>query len=309
MASRRLSLTGVVKKSASEFSEDDCAMMAAALSYYTAFSLPPLLVLVVTAAGWIWSPEAVSGQVERQVADVIGEGGWQQVEAMMQAAGDKTRGGWAAVAGIAALLFGATGVMIQLQSALNKAWEVQPDPKAGGIRNFVLKRMLSLGMIMAVAFLLVVSLVLTAVLNAAGSLMTSWLPEGMADWIPLAVNFFVSLVVFTLLFAAMFKWLPDAEMQWKDTWIGAATTSLLFMLGKFLMGLYFSMTDAETYGTAASFVLLLLWVYYSGMIFLFGAEFTQVWAKHRGAGIAPDQGAVRVVEKTERIGSAAAVGK
>jgi membrane protein len=121
--------------------------------------------------------------------------------------------------------------------------------------------------------------------------------------VPLAINFAVSQIVFTLLFAAMFRWMPDAVVHWRDTWIGAAATALLFMLGKFALSFYFGMTDAETYGPAASFVLLLLWVYYSGMIFLLGAEFTQIWSRHRGAGIAPEKGAVHVVQKTERVES------
>lgn len=292
------SSSGTLKQTANEFSEDDCPMMAAALAYYTAFAMPPLLVLIVTVAGWIWSPEAVTGQLEQQATDVVGQGGWQQMESMMHAAHQQKGGVFATVIGLIALLFGATGVMVQLQYALNRAWEVQPDPDQGGIKTFLFKRILSLAMILAVAFLLLVSLVLTAVLNAMGGMVTGWLPEGVSSWVPAAIHFVVSLIVFTLLFAAMFKWLPDAEVQWKDVWVGAGATALLFMVGKFALGLYFSLTDQGTYGAAASFVLLMLWIYYSGMIFLFGAEFTQVWAKRHGGGIAPAEGAVRVVEQT-----------
>jgi membrane protein len=289
---------GALKQTANEFVADDCPMMAAALAYYTAFALPPLLVLIVTIAGWIWSPQAVTGQLEQQATDVVGKGGWQQMESMMQAADQQKGGVIATIVGIIALLFGATGVMVQLQAALNRAWEVQPDPEQGGIKSFLGKRVLSLAMILGVAFLLLVSLVLTAALNAMGGMLTGWLPQGVSSWVPLAINFVVSLIVFTLLFAAMFKWLPDADVRWKHMWIGAATTALLFMLGKFALGLYFSMSDQETYGAASSFVLLLLWIYYSGMIFLLGAEFTQVWAKRHGGEIAPTEGAVRVVEET-----------
>lgn len=292
----------IIKKTASEFSDDECSTMAAALAYYTAFSLPPLLVLIITVAGWIWSAEAVTAQVEQQVSSVVGEGGWKQVESMMKAADEKqSSGGFAAIIGIIALLFGATGVMVQLQAALNKAWEVQPDPEQAGLKAFLTKRVLSLAMIIAVAFLLLVSLVLTAVLNAMAGMVSSWMPAGTGSWLPLAINFVVSFVVFTLLFAAMFRWLPDAEVRWRDTWVGAGATALLFMIGKFALGMYFSMTDTGQYGAAASFVLLLLWVYYSGMIFLFGAEFTQVWAKRHGRQIMPEEGAVRVVEKTKHV--------
>lgn len=288
------SAMGVIKRSASEFSTDGCATMAAALAYYTAFSLPPLMVLIVTVAGWFWSPEAVTGKVEQQVSSVVGEGGWTQIESMMQSAGEQNRGPLAAIVGIVVLLLGATGVMVQLQAALNTAWGVQPDPEQGGVKNFIVKRMLSLGMILAVAFLLIVSLVLTSVLNAASGYVTSALQDAVAEWVPVAINFAVSMLVFALLFAAMFKWLPDAEVRWSDTWRGALVTALFFMLGKLALGLYFANTNMETYGAAASFVLLLLWAYYSGMIFLFGAELTRVWSQHRGADIVPSAGAIRV---------------
>jgi membrane protein len=293
-------MVGLLRRAAGDFVADECPMMAAALSYYTAFSLPPLLVLIVTVAGWIWEPQAVTQELEGQFSSILGASGWQQVETMMHEAGKQKQGTAAAVLGVLGLLLGATGVMVQLQSALNKAWEVQPDPQQGGLWNFITKRLLSLAMILAVAFLLLVSLVLTAVLGAAGAIITRWLPPDVARSVPLAINFLVSLIVFTLLFAAMFKWLPDAEVRWSDTWVGALATALLFLVGKFALGLYFSRTDLGTFGAAASFVLLLLWVYYSGMIFLFGAEFTQAWARSRGAHIAPSAGAVRVTEKTER---------
>lgn len=301
MANPSLSTFAVIKKSASEFSEDECSTLAAAIAYYTAFSLPPLLVLIVTIAGWMWRPEAVTGEIEQQMTSVVGEGGWQQAKQMMEAAGNQSGGRLAALLGIVALVFGATGVMVQLQAALNKAWEVQPDPDVGGLKNFIMKRVLSLAMIITVAFLLMMSVVLTAVLATATDLMAQWLPAGVAGWVPLTVDFAVSLAVFTLAFAAMFKWLPDADLRWRDTWVGALATGLLFMAGKFALGLYFSQTGAGTYGAAGSFVLILLWVYYSSMILLFGAEFTQVWARQRGGGVRPAKGAVRVVRELKTI--------
>lgn len=301
MANPSLSTFAVIKKSASEFSEDECSTLAAAIAYYTAFSLPPLLVLIVTIAGWMWRPEAVTGEIEQQMTSVVGEGGWQQAKQMMEAAGNQSGGRLAALLGIVALVFGATGVMVQLQAALNKAWEVQPDPDVGGLKNFIMKRVLSLAMIITVAFLLMMSVVLTAVLATATDLMAQWLPAGVAGWVPLTVDFAVSLAVFTLAFAAMFKWLPDADLRWRDTWVGALATGLLFMAGKFALGLYFSRTGAGTYGAAGSFVLILLWVYYSSMILLFGAEFTQVWARQRGGGVRPAKGAVRVVRELKTI--------
>ncbi len=291
----------ILKRTITHFSDDDCPMMAAALAYYTAFSLPPLFVLIITVAGLIWSADAVEGQLETQVTSVIGEGAWQQIQTMMEAAREHQQGMVAALIGIGALLFGATGVMVQLQAALNKTWEVQPDPDQGGVKNFLTKRLLSLAMIIAVTFLLLVSLVLTTVLNAMADVVSGWLPAGVATWVPLAVNFAVSFFIFTLLFAGMFKWLPDANVCWRDTWIGAIATALLFMAGKLLLALYFSRSDTGGYGAASSLVLLLVWVYYSSMIFLLGAEFTQVWASRHGRPISPDDGAVRVIHQTKRV--------
>ncbi|MEZ6046441.1 MAG: YihY/virulence factor BrkB family protein [Planctomycetaceae bacterium] len=298
MRSSSASVFSVIRQSVMQFIDNDCMTMAAALAYYTAFSLPPLLLLVATVAGFFWSPEEVSHQLEYQISNVMGKGGWMQIELMMESARIHERGGMAALIGGIVLLFGATGVMVQLQSSLNHIWGVQPDPETGGMKNFILKRLLSLAMIIAIAFLLLVSLILTTVLNAFGNIFSEWFPADQTSWIPFAVSFIVNLTIFMLLFAAMFKWLPDAEMDWKDTWLGAATTAILFMLGKFGLGVYLATTENSQYGEAASFVLILLWVYYSGMIFLLGAEFTQIWARKRGSGIEAAPGAVEVIEKT-----------
>lgn len=265
------------RRAATEFFDDDCATMAAALAYYTAFALPPFLVLVVTIAGMIWEPAAVSGQLEHHLRGILGDGGWMQVKTMMAAAGKSGKGPWAAVMGGVGLLVGATGVMIQLQAALNRAWDVKPREGSGGIQQFIVKRLLSLAMILTVAFLLIVSLVMTSILQSAGDVIFSSVSADIVNGVPQAVGFIVNVTVFTLLFAAMFKWLPDVPTRWRDTWVGAVLTSLLFMAGKFALASYFSWSDTTQYGPAASFVLLLLWVYYSAMIFLFGAELTQVW--------------------------------
>lgn len=282
----------IITATFAEFSEDDCMTMAAALAYYTAISLPPLLLLIVTVAGWIWPPEQVTAGIREQVSGVIGRGGWQQVETMMRQAGTSDDGRLAAILSGGMLLFGATAVMAQLQHALNRAWQVRPENQ--GIRAFVVKRVLSLAMILGIAFLLIVSLVLTAVLNAPAARAQAMLPPVLQGWTPFAVHSAVDLIVLTLLFAAMFKWLPDATVEWRDTWIGAATTAVLFLGAKYALGIYFAMQRAETYGPAASFVLILLWVYYSSIVFLLGAEFTQVRARRRGARIEPEPGAVRV---------------
>jgi len=282
-----------------EFQDDECASMAAGLAYCTALAMPPLLVLIVTVAGWIWSPQEVQGQIQQQVTNVVGQGGWKQIQTMMHTAEHQQhRGIIATILSIALLLFSATGVMLQLQAALNKAWGVMPDPKQGGIKSFVMKRLLSLAMILGIAFLLIVSLALTAALKVVSSHVSSLLPKGDDVWLAQGVNLLVNMVVFTALFAAMFKWLPDAVIRWRHTLIGAALTTVLFLIGQFALGIYFGTQQGGTYGVASSFVLLLLWVYYSSMILLLGAEFTQVWAYEHGGEIRPEPGAVRVERRT-----------
>jgi membrane protein len=231
---------------------------------------------------------------------MVGAGGREQIHNMMAEAGTTQRSGWAMVIGVVVLLVGATGVFAQLQHALNKAWEVEPDPAQGGIKNFIVKRILSLGMILAVAFLLLVSLVLTTALSAAGDMLGGLLPEGVSKIWPMVIHFVVSFLVIWLLFAAIFKFLPDAQIEWRDVWIGAAITALLFMVGKILMGLYLGSQNAGTF-SAAPLILVLLWIYYSSMIILIGAELTQVWASSYGKQIEPKQGAVRVVQKKEAV--------
>jgi membrane protein len=289
----------LIRTTVQEFRDDECPSMAAALAYYTALAMPPLLVMIVSVAGWMWGPDDVRGQLQNQVTNVVGEGGWTQIETMMQTAEhQEDRGLLATALSLGLLLFSATGVMLQLQTALNKAWGVMPDPAAGGIKSFVLKRLLSLAMILGIAFLLIVSLLLTAALNVVSSRINGLLPSGDEGIIAHVVNVVVNAIVFTALFAAMFKWLPDAVIRWRDTLVGAGITAALFLIGQFGMGVYFGMKEEGTYGVASSFVLLLLWVYYSSMIFLLGAEFTQVWARMRGMEITPEPGAVRVERQT-----------
>jgi membrane protein len=288
----------LAKKTWQEFSQDDCFRMAAALSYYTIFSLPPLLVVIVSIAGLVVNdPGRVTAEIETEIESVIGAGGATQVREMIEAASLPGRGVWGTVVGLALLLFGATGVLVQLQAALNEAWDVKPDPQQGGIKNFVLKRLLSLGMLLCLAFLMLVSLVLSTMINGLEHQIEAWLSDAVSAGVLQAINAGVALIVFTLLFAAMFKFLPDARVALRHVWIGALTTGVLFVAGKFALGFYFAHSDVtSTYGSAGSLVLILLWVYYSGLILLLGAEFTQVWARRHGDRIEPEKGAVRVTE-------------
>ncbi len=292
---------GLLKTTFSEFSNDDCTSMAAALAYYTIFSLAPLLVLIIMLVSLVWDPTQVRGEVQQQMNELFGEQGAQQVQTMMNNA-SQHRSGWAALLGIIALLFGATGVFGQLQMAMNRAWEVAPDPNRSGIKAYALKRLYSFGMILVIAALLLVSLLLSTVLSAFGQSIVGFLPGTVSDSLLRWLDFGLSFLVITLLFAALFKWLPDAKVGWRDVLLGAVATAVLFVIGKTLIGVYLGHANlGSTYGAAGSLVLLLVWIYYSSMILLLGVEFTQVWARRHGGTIEPKQGAVRVVRQKEEV--------
>jgi membrane protein len=283
-------MLSILKRTFRDFSDDECPVRAAALAYYTVFALPPLLVLLIMVAGALWDPQDVQRAMETQFASLVGQQGATAIHGMIQSADRPGSGGLlASVISIAMLLFGATGAFLQLQGALNRAWEVKPDPGSGGLRNFVMKRVLSLGMILGIAFLLIVSLAISALIGAIGDSLT-FIPQP----VMYAVNFAISFAVLTVLFAAIFKVLPDAKIAWRYVWIGAAATALLFVIGKFAIGLYLGRSSpGDAFGAASALAVILVWVYYAGMIVLFGAEFTQAWAQSHGARIEPEKGAVR----------------
>ena len=293
----------MVKQSINDFIEDDCPTMAAALSYYTVFSLPPLLVLLLALLGAIVDPQDIQGTIETQIRDAMGPAGAVQVRTIL-ANVDRPggHGSVATVLSVIALVLGATGVFGQLQAALNKAWGVAPDPQKGGVKALVAKRVFGIGMMLGLAFILLVSLVVSAVLSAFGDQIGRFLPAGLSAPILEAINFTGSLAVIALLFAAIFKVMPDARIAWSDVRIGAFATALLFVAGKFALGLYLGRSNpGQAFGAAGALALMLVWIYYSSMIVLFGAEFTQAWAEQRGRGIVPERGAVRVVRETKRM--------
>lgn len=300
MANDDRGLLGILKTSGKDFIADDCPREAAALAYYTIFSLPPILVLIMVLAGAVWDPQDVQDALRGQLGSLMGQSGGEQIATIMQEAErPEGRSFLTTMLGVAALLFGATGAFFQLQGALNRVWEVQPDPRQGGIRNFIMKRLLSLGMIVVIAFLVLVSLALSAALSAFGDAMSARVPA-LSGTVMIVVNFAISLAVISGLFAAMFKVLPDAEVAWRDVWVGAVATALLFVVGKFAIGLYLGRSEpGSAYGAAGSLAIVLLWVYYAAMIVFLGAEFTQQWAEVRGTGIEPEEGAVKVEEKKQ----------
>ncbi len=286
-----------------KFFGDGCSSMAAALSFYTFFSLPPLLALLLMLAGTIVDPVVVRGAIVGQATELIGAAAAVQVEAILEH-GSRTELNATAAAVLSgfALLLGSTAAFAQLQTALDRAWAVQPDPQRGQIRNFLLQRVLAFGVVLAIAFLLLVALVLSAGLAAFGDLVAARMPGGASQPLLWLLDFVVSLAVITTLFAVMLKVIPDAEIAWRDVWVGALATGLLFVVGKFAIGAYLGSTDpGSAYGAAGSLAIILIWVYYSSMIVLFGAEFTRVWADRYGGGVRPAPGAVEVVAEAQRI--------
>jgi membrane protein len=293
----------ILKTTIREFLDDDCPRMAAALSYYTVFSLPAILILVMLMAGVLVDPADLRGQVLRQMQLLIGPGAAEQVRVILQNANRPGAGGGVAVAvGVGAMLFAATGAFAQLQQALNRAWEVGPDPDRGGFRNFFMKRVLSFAMILGVTVLLVVSLLAQTILSAFGHLVATILPEAVSGIALRGLSIGLSLVAVALLFAAVFQVVPDARVPWRDAFRGAAATAVLFLGGNLLLGVYLSRSAPGTaFGAAGSLALILIWIYYSSMIFFLGAELTQVLSRRRGEEIRPSRGAVRVVTERRTI--------
>jgi membrane protein len=292
----------LLKASVSDFVDDDCATQAAALSYYTVFSLPPLLMVLMLILGMLLDPHDIRGQLETQIGALMGPSALEQVKAILAQLHQPGSGGvLTTVLSIGGVVIGATGAFGQLQAALNRAWNVAPDPRQGGIKAVLVKRLFSFGLILSVAFLLLVSLILSAGLSAFGNALSQMLPEGLSATLLQILNLAISLLVITALFAMIFKVLPDAKVAWRDVWIGAGATALLFVIGKFLIGFYLGRSNpGQAFGAAGSLAVLLVWVYYSSMIVLFGAEFTQAWVKRNGGGIVPERGAVRVLEERGR---------
>jgi membrane protein len=302
MANSKPGLLGILKQSFRDFMKDDCMTSAAALSYYTVFSLPAVLMLIMLLVSSVMDPSDVRGGLESQMESLMGPTAGGEVRTILRETERPGGGLIPTIVGVAALIFGATGALGQLQAALNRAWNVEPDPRQGGIKSFLTKRLFSLGMLLSIAFLLLVSLVVSAALSGLGDRLSGFLPAGLSEPVLQALNFTISLLVISLLFAAMFKVLPDAKVAWRSAWVGGVFTAVLFVLGKFLIGLYIGKSNpGEAYGVGGSLIVLLLWIYYSAIIVLFGAEFTETWAEMRGEGVQPERGAVRVRREKERI--------
>ena len=283
----------LLKQTASEWMEDDAPSLGAALAYYTVFSLAPLMTIAIAIAGFFFGKEAAQGQIFDELRVLLGEEGGKAIEEMVQSASAQpTVGVVATVISVIILLFGASGVFGQLQASLNRIWGVKPKP-GRGVLGIIQDRLLSFGFTLVVGFLLLVSLLLTAGIALVADLAGGLMPA--SETLAQLLNFVLSLAIITLLFAMIFKFLPDAKIAWRDVWIGAFLTALLFTVGKFALGLYLGKSSvASSYGAAGSLIVLLLWVYYSSQILFFGAEFTQVYANRFGSCVAPADNAVPV---------------
>ncbi len=281
---RPATLLRLLKKTVSEWIDDGVPRLGAALSYYTVFSIAPLVIIAIAIAGLVFNN--AQEQVMTEIQGMIGDNGSEAITSMMQAAQKPQDSIVATALGFITLLFGAAGVFIQLKDAMNVVWNIPPT-KASGIWNFVRKYFVSFSMVLGIGFLLLVSLVLSAGLSFLGTYLEQFIP-GMGPTMKV-ISFVVSFAVISALFAMLFKFLPDTKVRWNDVVIGAVLTSFLFTIGKFLLGFYFAKSHiASAYGTVGSLVLILLWVYYSAQILFFGAEFTQVFSKYHGSRFTPE---------------------
>lgn len=300
---KKLRLGKITKNAFKQWNGRDPFKESAAIAYYSIFSLPGLFVLIVTLAGFFFGKEAVNNQIASQISSALGGDAATQIQNIIQqqqSHSSKTSS-WGAIIGIATLLMGATGVFAQFQKSLNNIWEVKADPSKSGIWRLIKVRLFSFGLIVSIAFLLVISLLVTTILTAFGKWLSSQFSDSLLILIT-AVNFIISLGILTVLFALMLKVFPDAKIKWKDVWIGSFVTALLFVIGKFALSLYFSKANPATaYGAAGSIILILLWVSYSSMIVFFGAEFTKQYADVHSGGAAPAEHAVHEEPCKEKV--------
>jgi len=289
-------IVSILKCTATQFIENNSLRMAAALAYNAIFSLPPLLLIVVTAASTLAKEEAVTGKLFQQLDGLVGAKAAASIQEAIRSFNQTQQGGISAVIGVATLIFAATTFFVTLQESINSIWNVKASPSttAGSAWNFIRDRLLSFGLILSVAFLLLISFVISALLSFFTDYLTRLLPNITLVLIRI-FDFAVSLGITTLLFAMIYRYLPDAIIRWRDTWIGALITGLLFLLGKYLISFYIATSDpGSAYGAAGSLIILLVWIYYSSLIIFFGAEFTQEFAAAYGQRVQPKAHAVRI---------------
>ena len=271
-------ITGLSKQTYQDWSAHRSQTMGASLAYFTVLSLAPLLVIAVAIAGLAFGKKAVEGLIVYQISDLVGAAGAQAIQTILANAKSPSQGIVATALGFLTLLVGASGVFNELRNALNTIWDVKPT--SSGLRSLVKEQLRSFGLVLSIGFLLLVSLIVSAVLSGVSKFVGAYVPVSLL-WIS---DLVISLVVITVLFALMYRVVPDTHILWTDVWIGAAATAILFALGKLLIGVYLGRASVgSAYGAAGSLVIVLVWVYYSAQILLFGAEFTHVYALRKGS--------------------------
>ena len=286
----------LVAETIKEWQKDQAARMAAALAYYATFSLAPLLVLVLAIAGLVGGRDAAQGLVMAQIQDLVGEEGKEFVQSMIENAAATPTGVTASILGSVTLLVGALGAFNELQNALDRIWDVEPKPITRWslrVQRFIFKRLLSFSLVLGIGFLLLISLVISAGLSALNEYLGR-IPL-FSELMLQMLNLIISLGLITFLFAMIFKFIPDVEIRWRNVWLGAAITAILFTIGKTLIGIYLGQAEvSSTFGAAGSLAVLMIWVYYSSQILFLGAEFTQVFTKRSGERPPPDENALKV---------------
>jgi membrane protein len=299
---KQMKIFTLFKNAYKEWMAKDPFRESAVIAFYSIFSIPGLFVVIISLAGLFFDRETVNQQVISQISSAIGEDTGRQVQNIIQEQESQTRKTsiWGTIIGIATLLMGATGVFAQFQKSLNIIWDVKPDTERSGIWALVKVRLFSFGLIVSIAFLLIVSLLISTLLTAFGDWLAGKFSESLLIVLKM-LNFIISFGILTVLFAMMLKIFPDAEIRWKDVWVGSAVTSLLFTLGKFGLSMYFGKAEpGSIFGAAGSIILILLWVSYSSMIVFFGAEFTHQYANTHSGGAAPSKHASTKVPCRDR---------
>ena len=289
-------LPSLLKETFKAWNDDDPWRLSAVVAYYAILSLPALLIIIINTVGAVWGEDIVQGKLTDEISSALGQDAAESIKSIIS----NTRGGnqstISTIIGIATLIFGATGIFYHLQLSLNQIWDIKVHPKSN-IKKLIMDRARSFGFVLVIGFLLLVSFILTTAISVLNNYISSIWAEALV-YLSFVTDIILSVGIISVLFALMFKYLPDAQIRWKTVWIGAVITACLFVLGKFLLGLYFGKADpGSTYGAAGSVILILLWVSYSCLILFFGAEFTFVYAKHYGIGIKPNSNAVRVEQK------------
>ena len=280
--------------------EDNAIKLSASLSYYTIFALPPLMIIIITLCGFFFGKDAVTGELYGQINGLVGSDAAVQIQNAIKNVELSESNVFATVFGGIMLLIGASGVFAEIQSSINFIWGLRAKPDKG-IRKFIQNRLMSFSMIVSVGFLLIVSLLVNSVMDLLSDRLKLYFPESTV-YLFYGLNLLIVFLIITLLFAIIFKTLPDGNIKWKDAFVGASSTSVLFMVGKFAIGFYLgSSTVATVYGAAGSVIIILLWVYYSAIILYFGAEYTKVYAKAFGGSISPNEYSVEIQKEVFEI--------